>query len=123
MNDLQRLGGALLVDPRRRDRLAREGREEVAGVRGAVFTFGGAFSAARRCRKSALRCAGASTSGVVAGNSVYQNNGTGLSVVGDFVVSKNTAHANGTNYSLAGAPNAAPVSTLAAAGPWNNVGQ
>lgn len=64
-----------------------------------------------------------STNGVVSENTVYANGGTGLAVIGDFVTMRNVAHANGTNFSLASAPNAAPVSSLASAGPWDNVEQ
>lgn len=66
---------------------------------------------------------GGASRGVISGNALYGNGSTGMSINGDFVVTKNIAHANGTNYSLGSAPNAAPVSTLAAAGPWDNVEQ
>ncbi len=66
---------------------------------------------------------GGTSGGIVSGNTIHDNGGTGLFVDGDFIVSKNIAHDNVINYDLAGAPNAAPVSTLASAGAWDNVGQ
>lgn len=56
-------------------------------------------------------------------DNVVHGNATGLRVNGEFVTSKNIAHANGNDYDLGTAPNAAPVSALGTAGPWDNIVQ
>jgi hypothetical protein len=66
---------------------------------------------------------GGAASGAIIDNTVFGSGGTGFFIVGDLIVSKNIAQGNVTNYSIAAAPNAAPVSALASAGPWDNVEQ
>jgi hypothetical protein len=67
---------------------------------------------------------GASSSGVVMDNQVFGNGATGIVINGDFVVARNVAQGNGTNYDLASAPNAAPISSFSTPpGPWDNISE
>lgn len=66
---------------------------------------------------------GGPSNGLVSENTADGNGNVGLIVRGDFVTTRNIAHDNGSNYDLGLAPNAAPVNTLATAGPWDNVSQ
>lgn len=64
------------------------------------------------------------TKGVVSDNRVFGNGTTGYSVNGDVAVVRNIAQDNASNYDLAGATNAAPVTSLGAApGAWDNISQ
>ena len=62
--------------------------------------------------------------GVVSDNGAYGNGFTGIIVTGDFIVVRNEAQGNGTNYDLSAAPNAAPVKGVAESpGPWDNISE
>jgi len=62
--------------------------------------------------------------GAITDNVVTGLPGTGIEVEGDFVVARNVAQANATNYDLNLAPNAAPVTSLGASpGAWDNISE
>jgi len=66
---------------------------------------------------------GGPSGGLVADNVVSGIASNGLWVDGTFLTTRNLAHDNGTNFNFSSATNAAPVSTLGSAGPWDNIEQ
>lgn len=64
------------------------------------------------------------STGTITDNHVYGNADSGIRVDGDFIVSRNFAQGNGTNYDLTAAPNAAAVQSLAAStSAWDNISE